>query len=86
MQEYRIDEYDIYILRILARNCRTSYRSVGLELGITTNTVKNRIRNLIDNKILLRYVIHINFAILGYKKICLVIVRHGINPHTIIED
>ena len=66
MQGYRIDEYDIYILRILARNCRASFRSIGLDLGITTNTVKNRIKNLIDNKILQRYVLHVNYAILGY--------------------
>ena len=85
MQGYRIDEYDIYILRILARNCRASFRSIGLDLGITTNTVKNRIKNLIDNKILQRYVLHINYAILGYKKNCLVIVRNNISPHIIIE-
>jgi DNA-binding Lrp family transcriptional regulator len=85
MQGYRIDEYDIYILRILARNCRTSFRSIGLDLDITTNTVKNRIKNLIENKIIQRYVIHINYAILGYKKSCLVIVRDIISPHHIIE-
>ena len=85
MQGYRIDEYDIYILRILARNCRTSFRSIGLDLGITTNTVKNRIKNLIENEIIQRYVIHINYAILGYKMNCLVIVRDIISPHNIIE-
>jgi DNA-binding Lrp family transcriptional regulator len=85
MQGYRIDEYDIYILRILARNCRASFRSIGLDLGITTNTVKNRIKNLIDNKILQRYVLHVNYAILGYKKNCLVIVRNNISPHIIID-
>jgi DNA-binding Lrp family transcriptional regulator len=46
MQGYRIDENDIHILRILAKDCRTSYRSIGLELGITTNTVKNRNKKL----------------------------------------
>ena len=85
MQEYRIDEYDIYILRVLARNCRASFRSIGLDLGITTNTVKNRIKNLIENKILHRYVIHFNYAILGYKENCLVIVHDNINPNIIIE-
>jgi DNA-binding Lrp family transcriptional regulator len=85
MQRYRIDENDIYILRILAKDCRISYRSIGLQLGITTNTVKTRIKNLIENKILLRFVIHINFAIFGYRKICLAIVRHSINPQIIIE-
>lgn len=85
MQGYRIDEYDIYILRILARNCRTSFRNIGLDLGITTNSVKNRIKNLIENKIIQRYVIHINYAILGYKMNCLVIVRDIISPYNLIE-
>jgi DNA-binding Lrp family transcriptional regulator len=85
MQGYRIDEYDIFILRILARNCRTSFRSIGLDLGITTNTVKNRIKNLIKNKIIQRYVIHINYAILGYKMNCIVVVCDIINPHNIVE-
>lgn len=85
MQGYRINENDIYILRILAKDCRTSYRSIGLDLGITTNTVKNRIKNLIENKILRRYIININFAIFGYTKICLIIVRHSIDPRIIIE-
>jgi DNA-binding Lrp family transcriptional regulator len=86
MQGYRIDENDIYILRILAKDCRTSYRSIGAELGITTNTVKTRIKNLIENKILQRYIININFAIFGYTKICLIIVRHSVNPQVIIEE
>lgn len=85
MQEYRIDEYDIYILRILARNCRASFRSISLDLDITTNTVKKRIKNLIENKIIQRYVIHLNYAILGYKKNCLVILRDNISPQMIIE-
>lgn len=82
---YRIDEFDIYILRILARDCRASFRSIGYELGVTTNTVRSRVKNLIDNKILLRYVIYINFAILGYKKICLIVVRDNVNPTKIID-
>ena len=84
MQEYRIDQFDIYILRILAKNCRASYRSIGLALGITTNTVKNRIRNLINNKILSRYVLHINFAVIGYKNNCLLIVHNNTSPDAII--
>jgi DNA-binding Lrp family transcriptional regulator len=85
MQGPRIDEFDIYILRILARNCRRSFRSIGLELDITTNTVKNRIKYLVDNKILQRYVLHINFAVLGYKNNSLVIVRHNTSPYKLIE-
>jgi len=85
MRVYRIDEFDIYILRILARNCRRSFKSIGLELDITTNTVKNRLKNLVDNKVLQRFVLHIDFAILGYKNNSLVIVRTNTSPYKTIE-
>ena len=47
MQGYRIDEYDIYIPRILTRNCRTPFRNISLDFGITTSIVKKRIEILI---------------------------------------
>jgi DNA-binding Lrp family transcriptional regulator len=47
MQRYRIDEWDIYILRILGRNCGAPFRNIGLDFGITIDIVKNRIEILI---------------------------------------
>ena len=50
--DFHMDHLDLEILKILANNCRTSYRSVGLALGLTTNTVKRRVKLLIQNKII----------------------------------
>jgi DNA-binding Lrp family transcriptional regulator len=47
MHGYGIDEYDIYILRILARNCRAPFRNISRDIGITASIVKNRIEIVI---------------------------------------
>ena len=74
--DFHMDHLDLQILRILADNCRTSYRSIGLTLGMTANTVKRRVKILIQNKIIGKFITNLNFAILGYKMNCLFIIRH----------
>lgn len=74
--DFHMDHLDLQILRILADNCRTSYRSIGLALGLTTNTVKRRVKILIQNNIIGKFITNLNFAILGYKMNCLLIIRH----------
>jgi DNA-binding Lrp family transcriptional regulator len=54
--DFHMDHLDLQILRILADNCRTSYRSIGLTLGLTTNTVKRRVKILIQNKIIGKFI------------------------------
>jgi DNA-binding Lrp family transcriptional regulator len=78
-QDFHMDHLDLKILRILADNCRTSYRSIGLTLGLTTNTVKRRVKILIQNKIIEKFITNLNFAILGYRMNCLLIIRHHLN-------
>ncbi len=41
--DFHMDHIDIEILKILVDNCRTSYREIGLTLGLTTNAVKRRV-------------------------------------------
>ncbi len=74
--DFHMDHLDLKILRILADNCRTSYRNIGLTLGLTTNTVKRRVKILIQNRIIGKFITNLNFAILGYKVNCLLIIRH----------
>jgi len=65
-QDFHMDHIDLQILRILPDDCRTSYRSIGLSLELTTNTVKRRVKVLIQDKIIEKFIINLNFAILGY--------------------
>jgi DNA-binding Lrp family transcriptional regulator len=74
--DFHMDHLDLEILKILADNCRTSYRSVGLALGLTTNTVKRRVKLLIQNKIIEKFITNLNFAVLGYRMNYLLIIRH----------
>ncbi len=74
--DFHMDHLDIEILKILADNCRTSYRSIGLTLGLTSNTVKRRVKILIQNKIIEKFITNLNFAVLGYSMNCLLIIRH----------
>ncbi|HJU34161.1 MAG TPA: AsnC family transcriptional regulator [Nitrososphaera sp.] len=71
-----MDHLDLRILRILADNCRTSYRSMGLTLGLTPNTVKRRVKILVQKEIIGKFITNLNYAILGYRMNCLLIVRH----------
>jgi DNA-binding Lrp family transcriptional regulator len=75
-EDFHMDHLDLQILRILADNCRTSYRSIGLTLELTTNTVKRRVKILIQNKIIEKFITNVNFATLGYRMNCLLIIRH----------
>jgi Lrp/AsnC family leucine-responsive transcriptional regulator len=74
--DFHMDHLDLRILRILADNCRTSYRSMGLTLGLTPNTVKRRVKVLVQKKIIGKFITNLNYAILGYRMNCLLIVRH----------
>lgn len=50
-----MDHLDLEIPKILADNCRTSYRTMGLAFGLTTNTVKGKVKLLLQ-KDLLRFI------------------------------
>ncbi|PWU82602.1 MAG: AsnC family transcriptional regulator, partial [Candidatus Nitrosopolaris wilkensis] len=51
MQNYVLDNTDVEILRILIRDCRTSYTSIGLLIGMSTNAIKTRVTRLVSQGI-----------------------------------
>ena len=65
--DVRIDEVDLQILKILTLDCRTSYRSIGKTLGLSVNTVRTRINNLISNKVIEKFITIVNFSLFGYS-------------------
>jgi DNA-binding Lrp family transcriptional regulator len=44
MERLILDKVDLNILATLARDCRTSYRSIGSLVGMTSKSVKSRVR------------------------------------------
>ncbi len=55
-----LDDLDISILKALSTNSRKSNHGIAKELQVTTNTVKNRIRKLVEDGVLLRFETHLS--------------------------
>jgi DNA-binding Lrp family transcriptional regulator len=83
MAEYRVDNTDIEIMKLLTKDCRLSYREIGLTLGVTTNTVKRRISNLMSRRIIESFLIRVNLGVFGYKNICNLTIKHKGNKEKI---
>lgn len=66
-----LDEIDIRILNILARDSRTSVSEIARELGLSRPTVRRRIRRLVDSGIIKSFTIEVNEnALRGFQILC----------------
>ena len=85
--DVRIDRIDLQILKILTYDRRTSYRSIGKTLGISTNTARARIHKLILNKTIEQFTTLVNFSLFGYSDVITLIIKVDKNnqPHDIID-
>jgi Lrp/AsnC family leucine-responsive transcriptional regulator len=72
-----LDEIDIGILRNLFNDCRISYRSISLSVGLSTNAVKARIKRLLSTGVIQDFSTSINPAAFGYSKLCHLIIKHS---------
>src|SRR3989344_3682311 len=61
-----IDEIDKKILNFLANNCRIGLVDISIKLKMSPNGVKDRIKKLEKNKIIIGYKTKINYEELGY--------------------
>ncbi|MBU0457301.1 MAG: Lrp/AsnC family transcriptional regulator [Nanoarchaeota archaeon] len=62
-----LDEIDNEILKILAEDCRNTTLNIGSKLNLPPNTVKYRIKRLIDNKVIVAFKTKIDVSTLGYQ-------------------
>ena len=76
---------DLKILKILTYNCRTSYRSIGNALGISVNTARTRINNLISNKVIEQFITLVNFSLFGYFGVLTIILKVSTNDLNVIN-
>ena len=83
MQHTRLDSIDLHIIRLLARDSRTSYMNIASVVGITSIATKNRIHKMISNGVIRRFATVINPIIFGYEKEWILIVK---NIKTITEQ
>ncbi|MGH9965261.1 MAG: AsnC family transcriptional regulator [Nitrososphaeraceae archaeon] len=85
MQTLILDNNDLKILNLLARNGRLSYRNISSTIGLTTKSVKSRVDKMISKKVIERFIAQINPSILGYKTICNFVIRNDMLNRDLLE-
>ncbi|MHA1908227.1 MAG: winged helix-turn-helix transcriptional regulator [Candidatus Thorarchaeota archaeon] len=81
-----MDKTDRRILQELQRNCRLSYEKLSRELGITGNSVKRRVKKLIDERVIDSFVLRLSFAMVGAEPMLTLVGLDGTqNDEDIIE-
>jgi DNA-binding Lrp family transcriptional regulator len=70
-----LDELDGKILHSLSRNCRVSYSSLGNEIGLTTKSVKARVKKMQSSGVIDSFIVKVNPLVLGYSKACMLALR-----------
>ncbi len=71
-----MDNIDLQIIRLLARNCRVPYREIASAVGISTNATKVRINKMVSNRLIQTFGVLINPIIFGYDKECILWVKN----------
>jgi DNA-binding Lrp family transcriptional regulator len=81
-----LDKNDLTILPTLARDCRTSYGSIGSQIGLTTKSVKARVKKMVRNGVIEKFVVKVNPVAFGYRTaLILVKTNHGIAKDDVIQ-
>src|SRR5919106_5150308 len=62
-----LDKNDLTILPALARDCRTSYSSIGLQIGLSAKSVKARVKKMVDSGVIEKFVVRVNPVAFGYR-------------------
>lgn len=63
----KLDTLDKNIIRELSKDALISNVDLGQKLGVAANTIKNRINEMMKNKLLLGFRLFVNPSVLGYK-------------------
>jgi len=86
MERLLLDKNDLSILATLARDCRTSYRSIGSQIGLTSKSVKTRVKNMVRSGIIEKFILRVNPAGFGYRTAHVLVMRNdGITKEDVIE-
>jgi DNA-binding Lrp family transcriptional regulator len=70
-KEVPMDATDFHILGALAENPRAPYVHIGEQLSLSHETVRNRIKHMIDRGLALNFTIFCNFQKFGYFLHCI---------------
>jgi DNA-binding Lrp family transcriptional regulator len=86
MAKLILDKIDLDILSTLARDCRTSYNSMGSQIGLTSKSIKARVKNMVRSGVIEKFIVRVNPGAFGYRT-ALVLVRtnNGITKDDVIQ-
>jgi DNA-binding Lrp family transcriptional regulator len=76
LQQTRLDNTDLQIIRLLAGNSRTPYRNIASAVGITPTAAKERINKMVSYGVIRSFIVLINPVIFGYEKLCILILKN----------
>ncbi|HYG00020.1 MAG TPA: AsnC family transcriptional regulator [Candidatus Saccharimonadales bacterium] len=76
-----LDEVDLRILNSLARNSRLSYAKIAKSLNLTTKSIKTRVDKMLNEKVISRFIMFIEPALLGYNTTCTLVVKRNNLSH-----
>ena len=81
-----LDKTDLTILSALAKNCRSSFSSIGSHVDLTSKSVKARVKKMVRHGVIERFVVRVNPAAFGFK-VSLVLVKtsNGITKDNVIQ-
>ena len=86
MERMILDTIDLNILSTLARDCRTSYSRIGSQIGLTSKSVKARVKNMLRSGVIEKFVVRVNPAAFGYRTaIVLTRTSSGITKDDVIQ-
>jgi DNA-binding Lrp family transcriptional regulator len=86
MKRMILDKNDLTILPSLARDCRTSYSSIGSQIGLTSKSVKARVKKMVRSGVIEKFVVRVNPAAFGYRTaIVLIRTSNGITKDDVIR-
>lgn len=67
MERVILDQTDFSIIVTLARDCRTSYSTIGSLTGLTPKSVKARVRNIVQSGVIEKFIVKVNPSAFGYR-------------------
>ncbi|MHA1229315.1 MAG: Lrp/AsnC family transcriptional regulator [Candidatus Helarchaeota archaeon] len=74
-KDYKVDEIDLKILKILEKDSKTNYRYIAQTIGIAIGTVSNRINNLRSKRIIKKFTIDIDTRKIGYEITAIILLQ-----------
>jgi len=75
MRGKEVDKIDRKILSILLDDGRKSFNEISLAVGVSTGTVANRVRRLLEGGIIKRFTVELDWKRLGFDVLAIIILE-----------